>query len=209
MSPSMTTEPTTPIQTSLCRRYTTRDKRFVFSWPLPKHLHASVCPIDAGVRRTISGIRTEMNRRLMEGYRVACPITGHVLALYRRPLTETHVKMLSFLFAISLTKPGWHHYRAFSRGHSDGDLAKMRWWGLVESLDEVKDATAEDQRTGQWRITELGCQWLRGEAKIPRHQAIFRGEHLGAWDDQDLIGPQEVDERFSMDALTGAVGRTA
>jgi len=183
---------TLETQTSILRTVTTRDKRFTFHWPLPLVLHNSILDISG---HRMSTCRARMNRGLQAGYWVRCPITGSLLRLYRRALTKTHLAMLTNLYARSLTDGGWHSYRSFSRGHSDGDLAKMIHWGLVERQKEES----------LWRITPLGKRWLHGAETIPRHIAIFRAEFLGFWDETDQITPAEVDEKFNREALFGAV----
>lgn len=183
---------TLETQTSLLRTVTTRDRLFTFHWPMPVVVHQTILNV-TGDR--ISTMRKRMNRALQDGYAVRCPVGGSVLRIYRRALTRTHLALLTSLYARSLTDPGWQKLRSFSRGHTDGDLAKMLHWALVERQEDAS----------LWRITDLGKRWLYGAEKIPRHIAIFRAEFLGYWDEADLITPAEVDEAFNRDALFGVV----
>jgi hypothetical protein len=172
----------------------TRDGRFAFSWPLPEHIHPKVIELEELPGETTAQARLRLNALLQAGHRVVCNLTGTTLFVYRRTLTQKQVSMLSTLWARSLTEGDWLHYRTFSRGNTDGDLAKMVHWGLVErALDAPKYA-----------ITPLGKRWLHGLATIPKAVAIFRGECLGAWDDE-RIRPKDVDDRFEYGRLVGEV----
>jgi hypothetical protein len=197
----MTPAPTT-TQTTLLRTVTTKDKLFTFRWPLPSSLHSEI--------RRPSGthwhvIVRSMNAILQDGYRAYCPVSGSIVQLYRRPLTETHVKILTRLYALSLTsKATYVHFRKFSGGHSDGDLAKMRFWGLVDQKPRPAGDDVDDREwRGHWRITNLGRRWLNGADRIPRHICLFRGEFLGFWDEAEVHGPQDVLPEFSVDSLYG------
>lgn len=59
-----------------------------------------------------------------------------------------------------------------------GDAAKLHWWGLIEPK---RDAVRDDgsKKTGYYRITELGQQFVRGEAEVPKYIYLYNQCCLG------------------------------
>lgn len=189
--PSNDTNQTTIAE--VVRVAVTRDKRFRICFPLPPAKAAIKQP--AGTHWQV--ILREMNRWLNLGHAVACPLTGHLVRVYRRGLHVSQVATLKRLRqAMNDTGAAFVHLRQFS-GRRDGDLAKLAFWGLVES--KASDSGARDR--GFWRVTDKGRLWLFGDVRIPRQIALLNGEFLGYVDERDTIGPKDVDDEFDVARL--------
>jgi hypothetical protein len=58
-------------------------------------------------------------------------------------------------------------------GHTGtGDVARLRPWGLVES-DGAH--TADGHKAGNWRVTDLGERFIKGQATVPKYLWLFDG----------------------------------
>jgi hypothetical protein len=184
----------TPIR----RAVVTRDGAFTLLLPFAARHSQVRTPRGTHIR----AIRRDMQRLLNDGYRVRCPVTNEVLSVYVRHLSRNHVETLGRLAMASLTKGrAWLKIREFS-ARRDGDLAKLRYWGLAETLAPAQCLEGEQPR-GMWRITPAGMAWLRRETKVPRSIVIFRNEFLGFYDGADLVAADEVNTDFDLAALFG------
>ena len=180
--------------TEIVRVATTRDRRFRILFPLPPAKSAVKRP--SGTHARV--ILRDMNRWLNLGHAVECPLTGHLVRIYRRGLHVSQVATLKRLRQGMIdTGAHWVHLRQFS-GRRDGDLAKLAHWGLVETKPSENQGHVD---RGFWRITDKGRLWLFGDVRVPRQIALLNGEFLGFVDERDLIGPKDVDDEFDVERL--------
>lgn len=151
--------------------------------------------------RRLTTAKKQIEAALNDGCAAINPFSGNPIRIYRRSLNKSQMGSLRRLSNYHTRHPGeeWAHVADFN-GRRDGDLAKLRWWGLVLSRP-VTDAPT-DRRRGWWAITDLGRNFLNGAARVPRQQAILCKQHLGPVDDTDLIGISEVQDETDVRGLT-------
>ena len=72
------------------------------------------------------------------------------------------------------TKPGeFKHLNDFASQKGDGDeIAKMRFYGLVEAMPNTDDPTKT--HSGMWRLTPLGRQFVQGAATVQKYVWVYR-----------------------------------
>lgn len=72
--------------------------------------------------------------------------------------------------------PGYHHVPTLT-GDNDGIFSKLRYWGLIESRgDESEDG---NKWNGWWRITELGTEFVLGNAKVMKTADTYNQQCFG------------------------------
>lgn len=102
-----------------------------------------------------------------------CPCCGRYGKLYKRRLNRGMAHMLLELFrARSRRDPDRfidvRELKAFKAG--SGDYAFLRFWGLVEQQPNTDE---KKRSSGFWRITEKGCDFVRGKLNVPTHVFVF------------------------------------
>lgn len=193
--PTTPTPSATQATLAACRTVTTKDRRFRIRFPLPPASTKRVLPSGTHAHVILRSINAILNR----GQVAIDPLTGGLIAIYRRTMRQKQVSLLKKLRTRQRELDAdWLHLSHFT-GYSDGDLAKLVLWGLVESRPQAD--CPSDKPRGWWRATGLAFAWLTGRERLPRQVAVLLGERLGFVDDSDLIGPEDVDERFDRDAL--------
>lgn len=108
----------------------------------------------------------------------ACPCCGQNVKLYRRKLYSTLARQLIMLYhARGNDADGWLHIgeiNVFISG--GGDLAKVRYWGLVEAADE---RTPVENSAGMWRITDRGVAFVECRLRVHKYVLLFDGRVIG------------------------------
>jgi len=135
-------------------------------------------------------------RKIMWQKKVPCPCCKQDVKVYKRQINRTMAKAL---IRLHFFDEEWVHVPSvigFSR--MGGDFAKMGWFGLVEEKDEIKDDG--NPHAGFWRITELGRQYVREQAKVPSFILIYNNRVLKSSEDQ--IGIRDaLGKKFNYDEL--------
>jgi hypothetical protein len=105
-----------------------------------------------------------------------CSCCGNTVSCYNRTLTANKVRLFLRLYALRVAN-GPEHFantRDLQLGHGvGGELAKLRFWGLVEPSPE----------RGFWRVTSLGVRWYLNYLTVP----FIAREVLS--EVQDYVGP--------------------
>ena len=100
------------------------------------------------------------------------------------------------------TEGGWFHLGQ-ATGYKGGDVAKLKYWGLLE---EAVDVAREDGgKTGVWRFTELGAAWVQGRTTVPKYAYVYNG-HLRRLDGPPITIQQALGDRFNLRDLMGPTG---
>lgn len=100
-----------------------------------------------------------------------CPCCDRWGKVYKRNINETMARSVIWLAGAPCGAEGWvdvpsNAPRWLVRSNQ---LATLRWWGLVERREPSE---GEDKKySGMWRCTELGKQWIAGNAKV--HQSVW------------------------------------
>lgn len=125
-----------------------------------------------------------------------CPACTQVVKLYKRPITSSMAYALILIYKYLESHPDmeWVHMNNYLNTIEglpfpvkSGDNAKLRYWGLIEEMLEVrKDGS---KRAGYWRVTELGKQFVNEEIGVQEYAKVFgskcyglAGEHVGIKD---------------------------
>lgn len=164
--------------------------------PLPPLSHRIVRP----TALTIAGAKREIEDALNDGSTVICPITGKVIAVYRRGLHGGQVACLRRLARASRELGRTYVHIKYITGRRDGEFSKMAAWGLIEALKPANKLEAEKVQ-GWWKITDLGRRWLAGRCRVPRQMAIIGNTVIGPVDAKKTIKAKDVPKTFKRELL--------
>ena len=169
--------------------------------------------------RTVAEAKAELFAELRNGKAAECPCCRQLCKRYRRTISSSMALALVHCYR----KAGagrWFHSTDLLTSSSaarlvDGrvqlltcDWAKLRFWGLIEARpDQVREDGSK--RAGEWRITELGERFARGQVSLVSHLYVYNNRALGPADDarqitiadalgagfdyRDLLGPAAND----------------
>jgi len=119
---------------------------------------------------TLQEVRQWIGHNLDEG--VVCPACEQPAKLYKRSINSTMAKAL--VVAYQTMGREWFHNPTLSAQvdsrSSDKGMSKLRFWGLVE---EEIDARPDGGRSGWWRITAKGEEFLRGVDSVPKRAVTY------------------------------------
>ena len=137
---------------------------------------------------SVEEARRTMLQHITDPGGVYCPCCDSINKVYLRGIHWKSGVWLCRLVQRFLTEPRWYQVQEFYdlRG---GDYAKLRYWGLAE----LRSFTEYDKRTsGMWRPTKKGCQFARGDIKVPAKVMVYQGKLLGIPEDVKKITIQQV-----------------
>lgn len=110
-----------------------------------------------------------------------CPCCGQFVKLYKRSLTSTMAYGLVLIARYFEAQPGeeWLHVNEYLGrvcgpeldARIRGDVAKLAHWGLIER--EIGSREDGSDRTGYWRITDLGRDFAMGRGSIPKYVYLY------------------------------------
>jgi len=137
---------------------------------------------------------------------VACPCCGQRVQRYARPITSSMAWGLCRLYEHFQEHPEetWVHVEGFFNSCSDipfsfrGDFAKLRYWGLIEMLDERREDGSP--HNGCWKLTGRGVAFVRGDISVSSHVYVYDGHALGFSDDPITIR-DALKNKFDYDSL--------
>ena len=114
-----------------------------------------------------------------------CPACGQRIKVYwRSPNWEMAVVAIR-LYRYHLEHPWeYSHVRDFTMSHPSafknynwlGDYSKLRWWRLAEPAPPAEDGSV---RSGLWRITQSGIEWVTEQVKVPHYVRVFDANAIG------------------------------
>lgn len=127
--------------------------------------------------------RDEVLAKLDEGIR--CPCCGQLAKRYRRRLTSSMAYALILIERASRghTPAPWIHVENHLKSLPGipssirGDFPKLRYWGFLEQKPERRDD--DSLRSGYWRITQSGRDFVRGNRRAFSHCLIYNGGFEG------------------------------
>lgn len=143
----------------------------------------------------LSDAKRWLRSRLDAGAR--CPCCTQRAQTYRRPITSAMAVALIALYRAAGRTYGHLPTILQDKQAWVSDEAKLRYWGLIEELPEKRE---DGGRAGWWRLTQLGEDFVRARAAVPRHARIYDGRCL------ELVGKQTsirdaLGTKFNYDAL--------
>jgi len=121
-----------------------------------------------------------------------CPCCQQFAKVYRRKINSGMARALIQCYLIGR---GQYVHATELGSH---ETAQLQWWGLLE---EQPAKRPDGGRTGWWRITPLGEDWMRGKARVPKYVAIYDGKlmappHGDWWGIREAVGT-----KFDLDDL--------
>lgn len=127
---------------------------------------------------------------------VTCPGCDQYAKEYRRKITGASVRTLAQMYAAHGQE--FLHLPSL-RGVAENGEAKLRYWGLVEDMNAVRE---DGGHTGFWRVTDKGVAFLRGRITVPKYALIYNGQ-LVALDDSDgeVTAQQCLGNKFNLAEL--------
>ena len=141
---------------------------------------------------TLGEVRAYLRQQAMtDGAR--CPACTQVCRVYRRRLNAAMSRLLILIYRDH--GQSWVHSRTI--GDGTGDLAKLRYWDLIE---ESVARRVGGGHTGHWRITDRGVAFIHRRITVPSYALIYDGQLLEL--DGDPIGVRDaLGERFDLAEL--------
>ncbi len=122
-----------------------------------------------------------------------CPCCTQYAKVYKRLMTPNIARLLVRAYR----EHGQTWFHATSLRDGTGDLAKLRYWRLLEESTERR---ADSGRAGWWRITDAGVAFIRTGATVPKYALIYDSYLLGH--DGDQVGIRDaLGERFDLAEL--------
>jgi hypothetical protein len=131
-----------------------------------------------------------------------CPCCGQMVKLYHRRLRPEHAALLCWMHRRSpddfLDVQGLApRYALRSK-----DYSILAYWPLIEGSSEPEHTEERKRRTGWWRLTRLGREFVRGETKVPSSALVFNARCYGLSEDKvsvhDVLKGADFDYRELM-----------
>lgn len=155
---------------------------------------------------TLAEARDWLRSRLRSGEGDQCPCCRQRVQIYRRTINNQMALALIEMYLMekngNITLGDFIHVRKDLRSKSH-EVAQAEWWGLIESDGARQDA---GQRSGRWRLTDRGRQYVRGRLTIPRYALRFDGKTIG-FDQTEMVTIQDaLGQTFDLNGLLGGHG---
>ncbi len=99
-------------------------------------------------------------------------------------------KLADALAQIAKQTHNGQHYVKVEAYRFQGCHARLALWGLAEELLHEKKKGAGQTRSGSWRPTQKGMQWLSGLTTVPSEVCVLRGKVVGLG--RDLVTFEEA-----------------
>lgn len=128
---------------------------------------------------------------------VSCPSCEQFVKVYRRKINSAMGRALILFYQKNKTE--WFHLPS-AIGYG-GDAAKLRYWGFIEELKELRE---DGGRAGYWRVTEDGEQWLLGRTKAPKYALVYNSKLLGLDDEEHATITDALGTKFDYNELMTA-----
>lgn len=134
-----------------------------------------------------------------------CPACGQRFQVYWRTINAGMAVSAIKLYRLHCETPWrWVHLPT-EVGRISAEESKLRWWGLVESSDNLRE---DGGKASQWRMTQKGVEWVCGRIAVPCYAKVFDGR---LWDltrhsksgvfHEDITIRTALGEKFDYDKL--------
>ncbi len=105
-----------------------------------------------------------------------CPVCQQHTQAYKRHINSGMARaLIKFYQAVGT---GWGHLATHDKSR---EASKLAYWGLLE---EEPEARPDGGRSGWWRITTAGEQFVLGNLEVPKFARVYNGDLLSL-DDSD------------------------
>lgn len=148
---------------------------------------------------TVGAARASLPQYASEG--VNCPCCGRLVKTYSRPLNSVMARFVAALYDEHGRE--WAQASSVARkqlpdvAHQGGQMTLAHHWGLIEPEPQLR---GDQGRSGYWRVTPRGEDWLTGLTTVPKYAHIAQG-HCLALDGPLLTREDALGEHFDFTAL--------
>jgi hypothetical protein len=129
----------------------------------------------------------------------ACPCCTQFAKVYRRKI---HSRMARDLITFYRQHGREWGHSTETLGASAPDFVKLVYWGIVET-DDLGLREDGSKRTGWWRITSDGVEFLFDRARTPKYARVYDGRCLGLTGDPIGIRDALGNRFFYRDLMDG------
>lgn len=120
---------------------------------------------------TLGEARPLLRKLVYEPYGHTCPLCSQHAQVYRWSLYSTAAHALILLLKLGAATKPVHTRQLKEKGHrGQGDISRLRLWGLVE---EERVRREDGGRAGFWHITPTGERFARLQASIPKYVHVY------------------------------------
>lgn len=136
-----------------------------------------------------------LRERVDEGER--CPLCTQFSKVYRRSIHGTMARTL--VLAYREHELDWFHLATLTKTTGrGGEEGKLRYWGLLEE----ESARREDGgRSGWWRVTERGREFVLGNVVVPKYALVYDGRLMSLDGDEMIDIRAALGKRFDYSEL--------
>ena len=143
--------------------------------------------------------------RTLIGEGESCPCCSQFAKVYKRRITSPMARAL-LEFRKATPDGSFAHLPTILQesncATAHGDFAKLRYWGVIE---EELAKRPDGGRSGWWRITAFGEDFIAGRVSVPKYAHIYDGRCLGIDGDQVMFS-DALGVTFHYNELMGTVG---
>ena len=156
---------------------------------------------------TLQEAKEWLRKRFSDG--ANCPCCNQFVKRYKRKLNSSmaHALVLIYKF-FEHNKDRWLHVPSYlstvssSAAARGGDWSKLRYWGLILPQKGTREDGSE--RVGNYRITELGKQFITGQAQVRKHVYLYNQEALPYDDGEKTSIREALGTKFNYADLMGS-----
>lgn len=143
----------------------------------------------------------DFKNRLIAGSKSDCPCCGRYAQVYKRRIYSTPAAQLILLKTLNGANEFVHSSRLLFNGTTSvGDFAKAKYWELIEEKPNTSD---EKNRSGYWKLTELGFRFVLGDIVIPEYVYIFDDKVI-EWAGKDVSIKDCLGKKYNYSELMAA-----
>ncbi len=132
---------------------------------------------------TLKELREQLSEALKAGKMVRCACCEQPAKVYKRSINRTMAVALTLLsrytmpgqpFHLSsfLADPPGNLPTALKAGFQGGDVAKLKYWGMIEPASDEKRPDGS-KRNGWYVVTPFGRAWARGEVFAQKYARTY------------------------------------
>jgi hypothetical protein len=133
---------------------------------------------------------------------VRCECCNRLLKVYRRQIAGRTAADAIMLYRLG---DGFHHISEFKSG-TDGEFAKLRFWGLVNEQAKAVDDNTK-RTSGFWSLTGRGKMWVNMKLAIPKCVILLDGELIG-FDEHSILITESLGTKFDYGELMTNTNRS-
>jgi len=154
--------------------------------------------------RTVEEAKQWLRARFDHG--ATCPTCNQHVKLYKRKLNSfmAYALLLIDRYFRQPDAKDCLHVPSYliSQNATDRECAKLRYWGLIEEMDKVRDDGSV--HAGYYRITELGKKFVNRQVRVPMYVFLYNGSPVKRADVETIDIYEALGEKFNYNELMNA-----